>query len=221
MVAALGVRLGLLSHEGQNLILTGALASIALNSFVFGSVEPARRWLSRRSALARRLEHREDPLAELPRSTDPSRLTGHVVLVGYGRVGRRIAEALAERRIPFVVAEQNRELVEELRAQGLPAISGDASDPTVLAQAHLLHADLLVIAAPETFAARQMVEIARRLRPSIEILLRTHSEDEAALLRGEALTEVFLGEHELAQSMIRRVLARRDEHDATASRAER
>ena len=221
MVAALGVRLGLLSHEGQNLILTGALASIALNSFVFSSVEPARRWLSQRSALARRLEHREDPLAELPQSTDPSRLTGHVVLVGYGRVGRRIAEALAERRIPFVVAEQNRELVEGLRAHGLPAISGDASDPTVLAQAHLLHADLLVIAAPETFAARQMVEIARRLRPSIEILLRTHSEDEAALLRGEALTEVFLGEHELAQSMIRRVLARRDEHSATASRAER
>lgn len=209
MVAALGVRLGLLSTEGQNLILTAALASIALNSFVVSSVAPVSRWIHARSALARRLERHDDPLAELPRSTDPSRLAGHVVLVGYGRVGRRIADALAGRGIPFVVAEQSRELVEELRARDLAAVSGDASDPAVLAQAHLQRARTLVVTAPDTFAARKMIEMARRLDPSIEILLRTHNEEEAELLRSEKLAAVFVGEHELAQSMIRHLLASR------------
>ena len=219
MVAALGVRLGLLSSEGQSLIMTGALASISLNSLVFAAVEPAQVWIRARSGLARRLEHRADPLAELPPATDLTRLTGQVVLVGYGRVGRRIAEALAEHQIPLVVAEQNRELVEELRARGVDAVSGDASDPMVLAQAHILRAGMLVVATPDTFAARKMVEIARRVNPRIEVVLRTHSEEEAELLRGEAIGAVFMGEHELAQSMIRHVLGRREGRDDSAGAA--
>jgi CPA2 family monovalent cation:H+ antiporter-2 len=137
ILAGLGVTLGLLPVEGQSLILAGALISIALNPLVFRAIEPAQAWIRSRSALARLLERRDDPLAELPRTIEEHRLTGQVVLVGYGRVGRRIAEALTERGISVVVAEQNRELVEELRARGMPAVSGDATDPAVLIQAHI------------------------------------------------------------------------------------
>lgn len=91
----------------------------------------------------------DDPLAALPATVDPASLSGHVVLVGYGRVGRRIADALSEHRLPFVVAEQNRELVERLRELGIPAVSGDASEPGVLIQAHVARASLLVIATPQ------------------------------------------------------------------------
>src|SRR5688500_11864766 len=94
ILAGLGVGLGLLPLEGQSLILAGALISIAFNPLMFAVAEPARAWITRRSSLARKLERSDDPLAELPMSTDLSRLTGHVVLVGYGRVGRRIADAL-------------------------------------------------------------------------------------------------------------------------------
>ena len=210
ILAGLGITYGLLPPEGQSLILAGALLSIALNPVVFGAIEPVQRWIRARSELARTLDRSPDPLATLPMTVDQELLTGHVVLVGYGRVGRRIADALIERRIPFVVAEQNRELVERLRERQIAAVSGDASDPAVLIQAHVQRANMLVIATPDTFGVRKMAEVARMLRPAIEIVVRTHSDEEADLLRSENIGIIFMGEHELALGMTEHVLKRMD-----------
>jgi CPA2 family monovalent cation:H+ antiporter-2 len=219
ILAGLGVELGLLPTEGRDLILAGALISIALNPLVFGAVGPALRWIRARSQLASRLERSGDPLAELPMSTDRKYLSSQVVLVGYGRVGRRIAERLAERGIPYVVAEQNRELVEKLRRAGVPAVSGDATEPATLIQAHVAEAAALVIATPETVGVRKMIEIARMLNPRIETVVRSHNEDEAKLLEREGAGKVFLGESELAQAMAGHVVARIDQaHAAVGSR---
>ena len=208
ILANLGVSLGLLPTEGQSLILAGAIISIALNPLVFQIIEPAQAWIRSRSKLAQTLERPDDPLAVLPMTVDLNRLTGQVVLVGYGRVGRRIGEALTANGISFVVAEENREIVEQLRESGVPAVSGDASEPTVLIQAHIHRARMLVIATPDTLDVRRMIEIARTVNPRIETVVRTHSEEEAVLLEKENAGRVFLGEHELARSMIQHVLDR-------------
>ena len=208
ILANLGVSLGILPTEGQSLILAGAIISIALNPLVFRAIEPAQAWIRSRSKLAQTLERPDDPLAVLPMTVDLNRLTGQVVLVGYGRVGRRIGEALTENGISFVVAEENREIVEQLRENGVPAVSGDASDPAVLIQAHIHRARMLVIATPDTLDVRRMIEIARTVNPRIETVVRTHSEEEAGLLEKENTGKVFLGEHELALAMIRHVLER-------------
>jgi CPA2 family monovalent cation:H+ antiporter-2 len=154
------------------------------------------------------MEHRADPLAELPMTTDQELLSGHVLIVGYGRVGRRIADALTHRGIPVVIAEQNREAVEQLRKSGIAAVSGDAADPAVLIQAHVARARILVIATPDAARARKMMETARMLNPQITIIVRTHSDEEADLLRSEKADKVFIGEHELALGMTREVLER-------------
>ncbi len=206
ILAGLGVALHLMPADGRSLVLAAALLSIAANSALFSVIEPFRAWILRRSALARRLEQRDDPLARLPSTTDPALLTGQVVLVGYGRVGKRIARELREHRVPFVVAEQNRELVDALRAEGLPAVSGDAATPDVLVQAHVARAAMLVVAIPDTVDVRRMVEIARTLNPGISVVLRTHNEEEAALLTAESQGKVFLGEHELARGMAAYIL---------------
>jgi CPA2 family monovalent cation:H+ antiporter-2 len=208
ILAALGVSLGLLPPEGRSLVLAGALISISLNPLVFAAIEPVQRWIRSRSDIARALERSDDPLAELPATVNQDLLKGHVLLVGYGRVGRRIAEALAEHGLPYVVAEQNRELVEGLRARNVPAVSGDASEAAVLIQAHVARAKLLIIATPNTALVRKMVEIARTLNPKIETLLRTHTDEEASLFREENLGTVFMGEHELARAMTRQALIR-------------
>ncbi len=208
ILAGLGVSLKLLPAEGQSLIFAGALISITLNPLVFASVKPLQSWLRLHSNLTRKLEQRTDPLAELPTSTHERYLSGQVVLVGYGRVGRRIGEVLTECDIPYVVAEQKRELVERLRAKGIAAVSGDASDPAVLIQAHIGRASMLVIATPDTFDVRQMIQTARTLNPSIETAVRTHNEEEADLLAQIAAGKVFLGEDELAKGMSRHVLER-------------
>ena len=221
ILVALGASLGMLPPEGASLVLAGALISMALNPMLFHAIAPLQEWLRKRSALARRLEQRDDPLAELPMSTDARYLARQVVLVGYGRVGRRVADALAANDIPFVVAEQNRELVEALRESGIAAVFGDAVDPVVLIQAHIARAAMLVIATPDTLNVQQIITTARTLNPSIEAVVRSHSADEARRIAQECDSTVFVADEALAQSMARHVLerneARHQRHTGPAS----
>lgn len=205
ILASLGMGLGLMSMEGQNLILAGALISIALNSALFATIGPAQAWARARSAWARKLDLRDDPLAALPMTTDRKILSNQVVLVGYGRVGRHVAATLDRERIHYVVADSNREVVEALRKRGKAAVTGDASDPIVLVQAHITKAAMLVVTIPDPVACRKMVDIARKLNPDIATVLRAESEEGAALLRKDKLGEVFVAEQELAFSMARHV----------------
>ncbi len=190
ILAALGLSLGLMPQEGQSLILAGAILSIALNPLVFSMAKPLLRVMSN-SDFARKFERTTDPLAELPMTVPQD---------------RRIAAALMERGIHFVVAEENREIVDQLRKQGIPAVAGNAGEPAVLIQAHITHATMLVIATPDTFHVRAMIETARALNPAILTVVRTHSEEEAELLRAENAGKVFIGEHELANGMAEHVL---------------
>jgi len=214
ILAGLGLSLGLLSLEGQNLILAGALISIALNALLFAAIGPAQSWARARSAWARKLDLRDDPLAALPMSTDRKLLSDQVVLVGYGRVGKHIAATLDRAHIHYVVADSNREVVEALRKRGKAAVTGDASDPIVLVQAHITKAAMLVVTIPDPVSSRKMVDIARKLNPDIEAVLRSETEDGAALLRKEKLGEVFVAEQELAVSMARHVAGRLTEQPA-------
>jgi CPA2 family monovalent cation:H+ antiporter-2 len=208
ILAGIGVTLGVLPLAGQSLILAGALISIALNPLLFAAIEPALRWVRARSKLARALDRRDDPLAELPMSTDRKYLRNQVVIVGYGRVGRRIAAALTERGIAFIVADENREIVEQLRAEGHAAVRGNATEPATLIQAHIADARMLVIATPQTLEVRQMIETARTLNPDVQVVVRSHNDEEAALLEREHAGKVFVGESELAHSMTRYVVER-------------
>ncbi|MDR2365632.1 MAG: cation:proton antiporter [Zoogloeaceae bacterium] len=206
ILAGLGTSLKLLPSDGMSLILAGALISIALNPFVFAAIAPLQRWLLKRSSLARRLARREDPFAQLPMSTARKYLEGQVVLVGFGRIGTRIARALEAEDIPYVVVEQNRERVEDLRKRGLAAVCGDAAEPAVLIQAHIARAAMLVIASHTQMDVRAMTETARALNPGIGIVIRTHSEDETGLMRRDHLGAAFFADEELARGMIRHVL---------------
>ena len=225
ILVALGASLGLLPPEGASLVLAGALFSMALNPLLFHAIAPLQAWLLARSALARRLEQRDDPLAELPMSTDSRYLARQVVLVGYGRVGRRVADALAASDIPFVVAEQNRELVESLRASGIAAVFGDATDPAVLIQAHIARAAMLVIATPDTLNVRQIIDTARTLNPAIETVVRSQSDDEARRVTQEWGSTVFVADDALAQAISRHIVesteARRARHTGPAPLHER
>jgi K+:H+ antiporter len=209
ILVALGLSLELLPAEAQSLVVAAAILTISLNPLLFSALRPAHAWLTKHSAWARRLESGPDALAELPMSTAERFLSGHVVVVGYGRVGRIIAKALDENGVPYVVAEENRERVAELRRRDIAAVSGDASVPAVLVQAHIAKASMLIIATPDTVSVRRMAEIARTLNPAIEIVVRTHNEQEASLLEKERVGTVFYGERELASAMTRHVLARR------------
>ncbi|HEV2612620.1 MAG TPA: YbaL family putative K(+) efflux transporter [Noviherbaspirillum sp.] len=217
ILMALGLSLGLLPPEAQSLVLAGAILSIALNPFTFKAIAPLQKWLHSHSYLARKFDWPADPLAELPVEVPQEKLTRQVVLVGFGRVGKRIAEKLTLANISYVVVESNREIVQNLRRNNIPAVAGNAAEPAILIQAHIAKASFLVIATPDTFHVRSMIEIARALNPDIQTIVRTHSEEEAALLRRENAGHILMGEHELAKGMAAHVIARLEHHDLQSS----
>ncbi|ENW79622.1 MULTISPECIES: cation:proton antiporter [unclassified Acinetobacter] len=206
ILATLGLSLGLLTPDAQNLILAGALFSITLNSFVFSAIEPAQRWIRERSHLARLLERSGDPLAMLPDEVDQAYLRDQVVIIGYGGVGRRISENLMQQNIKVVIAEENREIVEKLRAQGMAAVSGEATEPYVLIQAHIQHARLLVISPMDILDIHRIVDIAQQLNPEIQVLICAESKEEAAVIRDENIGEVFYAKEEMAKNMSHHIL---------------
>ncbi len=208
ILAALGLSLGLLPPEGHSLIVAGALISIAINPLVFRAIEPVQAWIRKRSDLARTFERPTDPLGELPATVTPESLTDHTVLIGYGRVGTRIAQALRRHEVPLVVADENREAVERLRERGILAIWGDAADPGVLVQTHVARARILILAIPDHVRVRRIMDLARQLNPLVELVVRTHSDEEFAFLDQERLATVFMGERELAKAMADFVLER-------------
>jgi CPA2 family monovalent cation:H+ antiporter-2 len=206
ILVGLGQSLGLLAKEQLGLVVAAALISIALNPLVFSAFDLLHRTLERRRWFAGRPEPSSHRLAELPAATEEKYLSRQVVVVGWGRVGRKIGGTLLQAGVPFVVAEENREVVEKLRESGIPAVWGNATEPEVLVQAHIARARALVIATPETVQVRKMVEIATMLNPGIQVVIRSHNAQEAELLESDGAGTVFVGEHELARSMAQHVL---------------
>ncbi|ENX59445.1 MULTISPECIES: cation:proton antiporter [Acinetobacter] len=207
ILATLGLSLGLLTPDAQNLILAGALFSITLNSFVFSAIEPVQRWIRERSHLARLLERSGDPLAMLPDEVDQAYLRDQVVIIGYGGVGRRISENLMQQNIKVVIAEENREIVEKLRSQGIAAVSGEATEPNVLIQAHIQHARLLVISPMDILDIHRIVDISKQLNPEIQVLICAESKEEAVVIREENIGEVFYAKEEMAKNMSHHILS--------------
>jgi CPA2 family monovalent cation:H+ antiporter-2 len=131
-------------------------------------------------------------------------------------VGRRVFELLTQKGVTVVVVEQNREEVERLRARGVKAVAGIASDPAVLVQAHVARAGTLLLAVPDMIQVRQAVEIAQTLNPGIEVVARTHSEQDSDFLHKARVGGVFLGEHELAASMADHAMRRMEARSGVA-----
>jgi len=209
ILAGLGVSLGLLPKEGQNLILAAALLSIALNPLVFRATGPIQQWLMRQpwmADLARRQDPRESPLAELPIDTDRRFLSNQVVLVGWDRVGQRVAALLREQGVPFVLTDDQRERVEALREQGVAVVWGDPAEPDALIQAHVREAAVLLITVSDPVSVQRMCEVARALNPAIRILVHGGSDDEADQISADQHAEVIVGDDALAEVLVARAM---------------
>lgn len=209
ILAALGVSLGLLPREGENLILAGSIVSIIVNPLGFRVVAPVERWIARRKrliALLERPDHNAPPIAIPAEAENGTTLRDHVVIIGFGRVGGLIGRALETQRIPFVIVEKDRELVEQLRARGLRVLFGDASRRAVLEHASLERARLLVVAAPGMYQTRAILDIAKQVNPGLDTVIRTHSAAEQVYLEQRGAGEVVVGEWELALGMARYAL---------------
>ena len=192
--------LGVLPAEAHDLIIAAALISITLNPLLFRSVDPLAERARNLPLLRRYDERRAGALSRLEREPEET-LRHHAVVCGHGQVGSLVTRALQRRNMECLVIEQDRRIVEDLRASGTLALFGDAGHQLVLERAHLERAILLVIALPDPQTSRRVIEVARRANERIGIVARAHSKDAAEYLRKAGANEVVLGEEELAIEM--------------------
>jgi CPA2 family monovalent cation:H+ antiporter-2 len=189
ILAELGVALNLLPKEGRDLILAGAIISIMLNPLIFAAVDKLER-------------RRVTPTAVAPEPIPVTPLTDHVILVGYGRVGSIIADALAQKGQPFFVIEVADSAVAKLREKHFESVVGNAARSQVLQAANPAGAGYLVIAIPEAFEAGQIVQQARAANPKIQIIARAHTDAEVEHLTTLGADIAIFGEREIARGMI-------------------
>jgi CPA2 family monovalent cation:H+ antiporter-2 len=197
ILAGLGVALGVLLPDARDLILAGALISILLNPLIFIGLDHAKPWLDR-------LEGRDDtaqPREPEPAKIEPTKLEDHIILIGHGRVGHRIGNALRDAGLPLFVMDESEEVVNNLKEQGIEALAANAV--TSLAAANPVKARCLLIAIHENFEAGQIVEQARAIAPNLVILARGHSEAEKSHLESCGATSVVLGAEEISGAMLR------------------
>jgi CPA2 family monovalent cation:H+ antiporter-2 len=201
-----GVAAGLVPVEAYQLVVTGAIVSITLNPVMFALVDPAEAWIKSRPGLHRFLDRGGGRLARPVPTQEP--MHGHAVICGWGRVGRMVARALDTREFRYIVIEEHRRTVEQLRERGIPALYGDIGDRHLLDYAELARARVLVFAAYDPPAAEFAVEYARQVNPRIEIVARVETPEEADRLLDRGASQTVEGERELAVQMARYTLRR-------------
>ncbi|MDI1300562.1 MAG: YbaL family putative K(+) efflux transporter [bacterium] len=194
ILAGLGLTLGLLPPQGHDLVLAGAILSILVNPLLFMAIDRLQPWLDRREG------SKDATLHEA--ASEPVTLQGHVILVGYGRVGSRVGAGLIEAGVPLLVVEYSRDRVHELQRQGLHAVLGNAAGKEVLALTCVAAASCLLIAIPDAIEAGQIIGHARRKNTSLRIIARAHSDAEVDYLRQHGADLVIMGEREIARGML-------------------
>ena len=201
ILAGLGVGLGMLPEEGHDLILAGAMLSILVNPLLFAMLD---RWRQRTTPEPAATA---EPVA--PDGADaaadalvPTRLADHAVVVGCGRVGSRIAEALERARVPFVVIDEVPERLKPFRDRQVEAIAANGVLGEILAAANIAGARSLFVAIPQAFEAGQIVYKARAANPKLIIVARAHGDAEVEHLKTQGANAVTMGENEIARGMV-------------------
>jgi CPA2 family monovalent cation:H+ antiporter-2 len=206
ILAELGVGLGILPKQGRDLVLAGAILSILLNPLIFAAIDRLRPRLEARAARLGVPTGSAEPAARAPVRLEeglvPTGLTGHAVLVGYGRVGSLVGESLRAGQRPFLVIEDADKAVARLHEAGIEVIAGNAAKGDILAAANVAGASELVVAIPNAFEAGQVVQQGRTANPGLRIIARAHSDAEVEHLERLGANVVIMGEREIARGMI-------------------
>ena len=198
ILAGLGVSLAVLPGDARDLILAGAIISILVNPLLMELLDRLPIWRTVQDDV----DVTPPPEARGREPIPVTRLTDHVVLIGHGRVGSVVSEALREYGIPYLVIESDPDAAAELRQQSIETITGNAADPEVVRAANLSAACCLLVAIPEAFEGGQAVMQARAANPDLLIVARAHSEEEVLHLKKHGASTVIMGEFEIARAMI-------------------
>lgn len=206
ILAAQGIALGMTDQKMLSMVVASAILSIALNPLMFAMIPYVRRFSVRYFAWARAAAMLTDPYSVLPKETSRRMLMGQTILVGSGSVTRSVAKRLATDDVPFVCISEDKSFAEELREQKHAVISGDAADPMVLVQGHIVTAAQLMVIDIDPVKTLKVVEMAKQLNPELNIMARAGSRDEVEHLKQEGIANVYLDSESVSEVLTGNIL---------------
>lgn len=206
ILAAQGIALGMTDQKMLSMVVASAILSIALNPLMFAMIPYVRRFSVRYFAWARAAAMLTDPYSVLPKETSRRMLMGQTILVGSGSVTRSVAKRLATDDVPFVCISEDKSFAEELREQKHAVISGDAADPMVLVQGHIVTAAQLMVIDIDPVKTLKIVEMAKQLNPELNIMARAGSRDEVEHLKQEGIARVYLDSESISEVLTGNIL---------------
>jgi CPA2 family monovalent cation:H+ antiporter-2 len=200
ILGGLAFSLNIIPKDAYDLLLAGAIISIMLNPLLFRLQERYEAW---QFIVAESSATSEAARTDTLHTRGAFDLSGHVIVVGYGRVGRHLSEFLSGANAPFVVIEPQKDRVDLMEQGDVRAIYGKADDPDTLRAAGINRAKALLIAIPNGYDAVPIIAAARALNPGIPIIARAQLEAEVDHLTAHGADDALLAERELASSMVR------------------
>ncbi len=204
ILAKEGVGLGAVSQELSVLIVAVIFLSILVTTPLVSSGHQLYYWLVR--IVGDRVPRLFPVEEHVTSAREELSVHDHIVLCGYGRVGKYIGRALVMAGIPFLVVDYNHITVSSLRSKGIEVVYGDPADKDVLDYAQVDRAKALVVAIPDRHTQELVIGNALTLNRRIHIFCRTHHEEDQAYLKSLGVGTVVQPEFEAAITIIERLL---------------
>ncbi|AFY65534.1 cation:proton antiporter [Geitlerinema sp. PCC 7407] len=192
VLASEGQSLGLVSRRVYMLILGTTAVTLLLTPFVLRFLPQLFSWLETVPGLGRWLTEAEMPTAfseEMPRQN-------HVVVCGYGRMGRNVVRLLRDHHYPVVVIDQSEAAIQQLREAGVPYVYGNAISQHVLEKAGVEEARGLAIALPDSMSTRLCLKRSLEFSPDLDVVVRANKDQDIELLYQLGAREVVQPEFE-------------------------
>ncbi len=200
VLTGIGEQRGLIPNGLSGVLLAAALITMLLTPCVFGAAQPLYERLNRWNRISRVLNRQ--PGAGVPSAEAPME-HARVIILGCGRVGRRVSGALRELGVSHLVVDYDARALDRVGADGVPGIYGDATSELVLQRTRPSFAELAVVALPEAAMTQIAVQTLKRLAPELSVLARVHRSADIPAVRKAGADAVVHGEFEAGIEMIR------------------
>ncbi|MBD1842030.1 cation:proton antiporter [Cyanobacteria bacterium FACHB-63] len=203
VLASEGQTLGIVSRQVYLLILGTTAVTLVLTPFVLRLVPKLFAWGESIPWLAQYLEQSDEPLAiseDLP-------IQDHVIVCGYGRIGRNIVRLLRDRQYPVLVIDQSEAQIQKVREAGIPYIYGNAASSYVLEKAGVAQAQGMAIALPDAMSTRLCVKRSLEIAPDLDLVVRANKDKDIELLYQLGAREVVQPEFETSLELSAHLMA--------------
>ena len=207
VIASTGVTLGALSSMHASVLIAVTFITIAISSPLITNSHRVYYFVH---SLMKRVPNMFGETKEGVALSEPVEgypIRDHVVICGYGRVGRYIGRALEMAGIPFLVVDYNQHTLASLRASGIQTVYGDPADKDVLDYAQVDYAKSIVIAIPDLHTQEMVIGNALSLNRRIKIICRTHHEEDQRHLKSLGVQTVVQPEFEAALAIVNKLFA--------------